>query len=79
MASKELKKCNSRPKFVFSKAKYLKAQSRRLLASALVQCHLDYACCFWYNSLSNGSKNYFGQFTIHLNYLKIRLDFGWLT
>ena len=57
MAGKVLKKCNSRLKFLFRKAKYLTAHSRRLLASALVQCHLDYACCFWYSSLSNGTKN----------------------
>ena len=57
MALKVLTKCNSRLKFLFRKAKYLTSHARKLLASALVQCHLDYACCYWYNSLTLGTKN----------------------
>ena len=52
MASKILKKCNARLKFLFRKSKFLTKSSKRLLASSLIQCHLDYACSFWYSGLT---------------------------
>ena len=57
MGNKIIKKTNARLKFLFRKAKYLNTHTRRLLASALVQCHLDYACSFWFSGLTLGTKN----------------------
>ena len=39
-----IKKGNSRLKFLWSQAKFLNLCSRRLWASSLIQCHFDYAC-----------------------------------
>ena len=39
-----LKKSNSRLKFLWRHAQLLKTNSMKLLASALIQCHFDYAC-----------------------------------
>ena len=57
MGNKVLKKCNTRLKYLFRKSKFLTSHSRHLLASALVQCHLDYACASWYSGLSMRTKN----------------------
>ena len=56
MCSNILKKCNARVKYLYRKSKFLTPHSRRLLASALVQCHLDYACSFWYSGLTKQFK-----------------------
>lgn len=56
MASKILKKCNARLKFLYRKSKLLTKSSKRLLASSLIQCHLDYACSFWYSGLTLQTK-----------------------
>ncbi len=57
MANKIIKKSNQRLKFLFRKARFLADHTKKLLGSALVQCHLDYACSFWYSSISISSKN----------------------
>ena len=46
-----LKKGNSRLKFLYRQAKYLNTRSRKLLTSALILCHFDYACSAWYSDL----------------------------
>ena len=46
-----LKKGNSRLKFLRRQAKCLNLASKRLLSSALIQCHMDYACSSWYHGL----------------------------
>ena len=51
IAENILKKGNSRLKFLWRQAKYLNRNSRKLLASALIQCHFDYACSSWYGGL----------------------------
>ena len=66
MCSNILKKCNARVKYLYRKSKFLTPHSRRLLASALVQCHLDYACSFWYSGLTK-------QFKTHLQNVQNRL------
>jgi hypothetical protein len=52
-----IKKTNSKLKFLFRKTKNLNIATKKLLASALVQCHLDYCCCSWYFGLSKTLKN----------------------
>ena len=52
-----LKKGNSRLKFLKRQAKYLNLASKRLLSSALIQCHMDYACSSWYHGLQKNLKH----------------------
>ena len=57
MANKIIKKANSRLKYLFRKSSYLNVKCKKMLTSALVSCHYDYACCVWYNSLTQNTKN----------------------
>ena len=52
-----LKKGNSRLKFLRRQAKCLNLASKRLLSSALIQCHMDYVCSSWYHGLQNALKH----------------------
>ena len=52
IAENILKKGNSRLKFLWRHANFLNTNSRKLLASALIQCHFDYACSAWFSGLS---------------------------
>ena len=56
IASKVIKKVNSRIKFLYRKSKFLNAHSKKLLVSALLQCHLDYACSSWYSGLTKTTQ-----------------------
>ena len=47
MADNVLKKTNSKLKFLYRKSKFLSVHAKKLLVSALIQCHFDYACSFW--------------------------------
>ena len=51
IAENILKKGNSRLKFLWRHAKFLNTNSRKLSASALIQCHFDYACSAWFSGL----------------------------
>jgi hypothetical protein len=57
MAQKSIKKISSRTKFLSRKSKYLDRETMKMLASALVQCHFDYACTSWYSSLTKKTQN----------------------
>lgn len=46
-----LKKGNLRLKFLWRQAKCLNRNSRKLLATSLIQCHFDYACSSWFEGL----------------------------
>jgi hypothetical protein len=52
MASSVIKKANSRLKFLYRKRNYLTQHTKKLLVMSLIQCHFDYACCFWFYGLS---------------------------
>ena len=52
-----LKKENSRLKFLRRQGKCLNLASKRLLSSALIQCHMDYACSSWYHGLQKNLKH----------------------
>ena len=45
-------KATSRLKFLYRYKSILKEQSRKILCSALIQCHLDYSCSSWYTNLN---------------------------
>ena len=52
-----LKKGNSRLKLLYRQAKYMNTRSRKLLTSALILCHFDYACSAWYSVLQKNMKH----------------------
>ena len=52
-----VKKVNSRLKFLYRQARFLDVKCKMSLCSALVQCHLDYACSAWYSGLSKTLKH----------------------
>ena len=45
-------KCNSRLKFMYRYRRALSENSRKLLTSALIQCHFDFAASSWYMDLN---------------------------
>lgn len=47
-----IKKCNTRLSFLYRVARYLDTHAKKLLVSALIQCHFDYACSSWYSDLT---------------------------
>ena len=52
-----VKKVNSRLKSLYRQARFLDVKCKMSLCSALVQCHLDYACSAWYSGLSKMLKH----------------------
>jgi len=57
MARSTIKKANARLKFLYRKSKFLNPHSKMLLVTSLIQCHFDYGCSVWYNSLSQELRN----------------------
>jgi len=57
MVNEIIKKASSRLKFLHRKKSFLTVHTRKLLVSCLIQCHLDYACCFWFHSISKKFKD----------------------
>ena len=62
MACNVLSKVNARLKFLYQKSKYFDSSIRKLFVSSLVQCHYDYACSFWFASLTKRTKSKFTVF-----------------
>ena len=52
MATKVLRKINSKLRFLYRKNRFLTSSLRRLLCNALIQPHFDYACSAWYPNLN---------------------------
>jgi hypothetical protein len=57
MANEIIKKASSRLKFLYRKKSFLTSHTRKLLVSCLIQCHFDYACCFWFHSITKKCKD----------------------
>ena len=57
MAGSIIKKTCSRLQFQYRKRDYLTQYTKRLLVIALIQCHFDYACSFWFHGLPQVWKN----------------------
>ena len=53
---KVIKKANSRLRFLYRKARYLNFYTKKLLVAALIQCHYDYGCSIWFQSLTQQTK-----------------------
>ena len=51
-----LKKSNSRLKFLYRYSNMLKFPARKILCSALIQCHFDYSCSSWFPGINKGLK-----------------------
>jgi hypothetical protein len=49
-------KCNSRLKFMYRYKDILNVKTKKLLTSALIQCHFDYASTAWYSALTKQLK-----------------------
>ena len=47
---------NARLKFLYRQCSFLDGKLRKSICSALIQCHLDYACSSWYAGLSKTLK-----------------------
>ena len=56
-ANAVINKSNNKLKFLYRKARNLDQHTKKLLVSALIQCHFDYACASWYTGLTKKSKN----------------------
>ena len=52
-----IKKASSRLKFLYRYKSILKEKSKKILCSALIQCHFDYCCSSWYSSLNKMQKS----------------------
>ena len=57
VADKVISKANARLKFLYRQAKFLNPHCKKLLASALIQCHFDYACSWWFAGLTKFLKS----------------------
>ena len=55
-ANKIIKKANGRLKFFYRQGNCLNFKCRKLLSSALIQCHFDYSCSAWYAGISKNTK-----------------------
>ena len=56
IANSTIHKFNSRLKFLYRQYSSLNENTRTSLCSALIQCHLDYSCSYWYASLDKTLK-----------------------
>jgi hypothetical protein len=56
MASNLLKKAGDRMKFLYRQKHFLTRSTKRFLVSALIQCHFDYSCSWWYPCLTQNLK-----------------------
>lgn len=66
VANNLIKKVNGRLKFMYRKQSFLDCNVRKILANAIIQPHLDYACSSWYHGQSEKLKN-------NYKFVKIRL------
>merc|ERR1711888_325942 len=52
-----IKKANTRLKFLYRNKNLLNFQCRKILCTALIQCHFDYSCSSWYPGMNKGLKD----------------------
>ena len=57
IANNIIQKANSRMKFMYRNGSCLNQNCRKILCSALIQCHFDYSSSSWYSGLSQRLKN----------------------
>ena len=51
-----VQKVNGRLKFLYRQCNFLEEKLRKSICSALIQCHIDYACSSWYSGLNKQLK-----------------------
>lgn len=56
MALNVITKANAKLKFLYRKARNVDLHTKRMLVSALIQCHFDYASTSWYTGLTKKYK-----------------------
>ena len=56
IASKLLTKSSNKLKFLYRNTRNFDLKTKKLLVSALIQCHFDYACSSWYTGLTKKLK-----------------------
>ena len=75
-----LKKVNSRLKFLYRHKDMLSFNCKKTLCSALIQCHFDYACSFWYprvcKELTKNLQVMQNKIIIFIAYLDSRAHIG---
>ena len=49
IVNKNVTKCSNKVKFLYRNARNFDKKTKKLLVSALIQCHFDYACASWYS------------------------------
>ena len=57
IVNKTVTKCSNKVKFLYRNARNFDKKTKKLLVSALIQCHFDYACTSWYSGLTKKSKS----------------------
>ena len=56
IASKVISKSSNKLKFLYRNTRKFNLKTKKLLVSALIQCHFDYSCSAWYSGLSKKLK-----------------------
>ena len=56
MVDNIVQKSNAKLKFLYRQANQVSQETKKLLVSALIQCHFDYACMAWYSGLTKKCK-----------------------
>ncbi len=57
MAENVISKSNARLKFLYRQVRNVDLKTKKLLVSALIQCHFDYASTSWYSGLTKKYKS----------------------
>ena len=57
LVSSIYKKASQRLSFLYRNKDCMSFSTRKTLALALIQCHIDYACVSWYESLTKKLKS----------------------
>ena len=56
MAEKIISKSNAKLKFLYRQTRNVNPETKKMLTSALIQCHFDYASSSWYSGLTKKYK-----------------------
>jgi len=56
IVDKVVNKSNAKIKFLYRQARNVNLETKKLLTSALIQCHYDYAASSWYSGLTKRNK-----------------------
>ncbi len=57
MAENVISKSNARLTFLYRQVRNVDLKTKKLLVSALIECHFDYASTSWYSGLTKNYKS----------------------